>query len=95
MGKTLTKVGNSQAVIIPKEMVNKYKLNKIKLIEKDEGILIVPDQQTLSFQEKVDRLQEHKDRIYKSMKTQSLDPETIEYYENQSFEDVDVDIIDP
>jgi len=94
MSKSLTKVGNSQAVIIPRALINKYRLNTIKLIEKEEGILIVSDQETLSFREKVEKLRESKNRIYKNMKTQSMDPETLDYYENQELGDIDIEIID-
>ena len=94
MSKTLTKVGNSQAVIIPKALIHKYGLDTVNLIEKEEGILIVPDSKKVSFQEKVEKLKSRKNEVYRRMKEQSEDPLIIDYYENQSLEEIDLDIID-
>lgn len=92
--KTLTNVGNSKAVILPKRLIEKYKLDHIILKETEKGILIVPAQD--SFQEKLEALRQQRSKVYERMTAQASDPEAIAYYQSEeALGDVDVDIIDP
>jgi antitoxin component of MazEF toxin-antitoxin module len=94
MTKTLTKVGNSQAVIIPKALIEKYNLHSIHLIEREDGILIVPGTEQISFHEKVRKLRDNKKAVYRRMKDQSSQQDTIDYYKDESVEDIDPEIVD-
>jgi antitoxin component of MazEF toxin-antitoxin module len=91
----LISVGNSQAIILPKNLVEKYKLDKVTLHEVDEGILIKPVHSTKkTFQEKLQDLKINKTAVYARMKAQAEDPETISYYENATLPEIDLDILD-
>ena len=91
--KTLTKVGNSKAVILPKRLIEKYKLDQIILKETEQGILILPAQDSL--QEKLEALRQQRSKVYERMASQANDPEAIAYYQSdEALGDVDVDIID-
>jgi antitoxin component of MazEF toxin-antitoxin module len=96
MIKTLTSVGNSKAVIIPAEMIKKYKLEKVVIEETDEGILIRSAVQHTSFQKAMEKLRKNKAALYKRMESQANDPDTINYYAQvtNNFSDVDPDIIE-
>jgi antitoxin component of MazEF toxin-antitoxin module len=96
MVKTLTTVGNSKAVIIPAEMIKKYKLERVLIEETEDGILIRSAVQSSNFQKEVEKLRKNKAALYKRMAAQANDPETIEYYSKgvNNFSDVDVDIIE-
>ncbi|MEI9921674.1 MAG: AbrB/MazE/SpoVT family DNA-binding domain-containing protein [Bacteroidota bacterium] len=97
MVKALTKVGNSQAVILPKQMIVKFKLGRTVMIEETEdGILIRAVQKETSFQKKLRIARENKDAIYKRMRDQANDPETKAYYADpeNNFGDVAIEIID-
>jgi antitoxin component of MazEF toxin-antitoxin module len=97
MVKKLTKVGNSQAVIIPAQMIARFKLGKKIMIEETEdGILIRAFQKETSFQKGMRYLRANKDAIYKRMKEQANDPMTIAYYANPKniVGDGDLEILD-
>ncbi len=96
MIKTLTSVGNSKAVILPSEMIKKYKLEKVVIEETEEGILIRSAVTDTKFQKAVERLRKNKMALYKRMESQARDPETIQYYAKSAnnFSDVDPDIIE-
>lgn|SRR5688572_19086337 len=96
MVKTLISVGNSKAVILPAEMIKKYKLEKVVIEETDDGILIRSAFQKTNFQKAVEKLRKNKAALYKRIENQVNDPETIKYYEGgvNNFSDVDPDILD-
>lgn len=96
MIKTLTTVGNSKAVILPAEMVKKYKLEKVVIEETEDGILIRSAVQITNFQKAIEKLRKNKAAIYKRIESQANDPETIEYYGKavNNFPDVDLDILE-
>ena len=97
MVKALTQVGNSKAVILPKQMIVKFKLGRTVVIEETEdGILIKAVQKETSFQKKMRIARKNKDAIYKRMREYANDPEVQAYYKNpeNNFSDVDLDIID-
>ena len=96
MIKTLTTVGNSKAVILPAEMVKKYKLEKVVIEETDEGILIRSAIENTNFQKAIEKLRKNKVAIYKRIESQANDPETIDYYGKavNNFSDVDLDILE-
>jgi len=95
MIKTLTNVGNSKAVILPKRLISKYGLKKVVIQETDSGILIKSAEgEEQTFQEKLDKLKKSKKEVYARMKVQAQDPETIAYYENNDFSEIDVDFIE-
>jgi len=94
MIKTLTSVGNSKAVIIPKRLINKYKLTSVIIREAENGILILPAEEHPSFQDKLEDFRKHKKELYARIKEQASDPETIRYYDQESLSEVDVDIIE-
>jgi antitoxin component of MazEF toxin-antitoxin module len=96
MIKTLTMVGNSKAVIIPSEMIKKYKLEKVFIEETDDGILIRSATQSTNFQRAVEKLRKNKVALYKRMAAQATAPETIKYYSKgvNNLSEVDVDIIE-
>jgi antitoxin component of MazEF toxin-antitoxin module len=96
MIKTLTKVGNSKAVILPSELVKKYNLEKVMIEETEDGILIRSAIQKTDFQMAVEKLRQDKDALYKRIESQANEPETIEYYAKSAniFSDVDLDIIE-
>jgi antitoxin component of MazEF toxin-antitoxin module len=97
MVKALTKVGNSKAVILPKQMIVKFKLGRTVMIEEtEEGILIKAIQKENSFQRKLRLARQNKGEIYRRMHEQANDPKTKAWYADpeNNFGDVDVDIID-
>ena len=96
MIKTLTSVGNSKAVILPSEMVKKYKLEKVIIEETDEGILIRSAVLDTNFQKAIEKLRKNKAALYKRIESQANDPETINYYAKSAnnFSDVDPDILE-
>ena len=96
MIKTLTSVGNSKAVILPSEMIKKYNLEKVLLEETEDGILIRSAQQNSDFQKTLEKLKRNKAAVYKRIKTQASDPETLKYYSGKSnnFADVDPDLLE-
>lgn len=96
MIKTLTTVGNSKAVILPSALVKRYKMKKVTIEATEEGILIRPVETKTSFQKKMEFARKHKAAIYKQMEQEASNPETIAFYNNpnNTFEDVDPDIIE-
>jgi antitoxin component of MazEF toxin-antitoxin module len=96
MIKTLTSVGNSKAVILPAEMIKKYKLHKVVIEETEEGILIRSAVAETNLQKAVEKLRKNKASVYKRMASQANDPETIKYYKMVAshVSDVDLDIIE-
>lgn len=96
MVKTLTSVGNSKAVIIPSEMIKKYKLEKVIIEETEDGILIRSAIQHTNFQKAIEKLRKNKAAIYKKIESQANDPETINYYAQaaHNLSDVDLDIFE-
>lgn len=97
MVKGLTKVGNSQAVILPKQMIVKFKLGRTVMIEEtEEGILIKAIQKETSFQRKLRLARKNKEAIYKRMKKDANDPEIQAYYSDpkNTLDDVDQEILD-
>ena len=96
MIKTLTSVGNSKAVILPADMVRKYKLEKVVIEETEDGILIRPVVQHTSFQKAVEKLRRKKAAVYRRIETQAQEPETRAYYAKSAnnFSDVDPDTLE-
>jgi antitoxin component of MazEF toxin-antitoxin module len=96
MVKTLTKLGNSKALIIPSELIKKYGLDEVILEEKPEGILIRSNNPVTSFQKSVDELRQYKSEIYERIESQANEPDTIAYYKRpeNDLSDIDLDIID-
>lgn len=96
MIKTLTSVGNSKAVILPAEMIKKYKLQKVVIEETEEGILIRSAVAETNLQKAVEKLRKNKAAVYKRMASQANDLETIKYYKKvaSDFSDVDLDIVE-
>ena len=90
MEKTLIKVGNSRAIVLPNHMVDKYHLDKVTIQEVEEGILIKPASSSQSFQAKLAQLKRNKQQIYKQIKIEAEDPETIAFYEHETLPDVDL-----
>jgi antitoxin component of MazEF toxin-antitoxin module len=96
MIKTLTKVGNSKAVILPSAMVKRFKLKRVTIEATEEGILIRPVVTKTGFQKKMELARKNKAAIYKQMEKEANDPRTIAFYNNSNntFEDIDLDIIE-
>ncbi|SFT54951.1 hypothetical protein SAMN04489724_1277 [Algoriphagus locisalis] len=96
MVKTLTKLGNSKALIIPAELIKKYGLDEVILEEKAEGILIRSAKDISSFQKAVDDLRLYKTEIYERIESQANEPDTIAYYKNSTnnLSDIDLDIVE-
>jgi antitoxin component of MazEF toxin-antitoxin module len=96
MIKTLINVGNSKAVILPSEMIKKYKLEKVFIEETNEGILIRSVTQTSNFEKALDKLKRNKISLYNRIESQANDPETIKYYrkEANNFSEVEPDIME-
>lgn len=96
MVKTLTSVGNSKAVILPAELVKKYKLEKVVIEDTEDGILIRPAVQDTGFHRTVEKLRKNKTTLYKRIASQASDPETIKHYtkSDHNFSEVDTDIIE-
>lgn len=96
MIKTLTSVGNSKAVILPAEMVKKYKLDKVVIEETEDGILIRSAVKDSNFHKAIEKLRENKAAIYKRIESQANEPETVKYYGKRAnnFSNVDPDIIE-
>lgn len=93
MIKTLTNVGNSKAVIIPKRLIEKFKLEKVVIQETDEGILIrSAEGEEETFQEKLQQLRKNKKDVYSRMKSQAQNPDTLAYYQNSDITEIDIDI---
>ena len=96
MIKTLTTVGNSKAVIIPAEMIKKYKLEKVVIEETEDGILIRSAVQDTDFQKAVEKLRKYKTTLYKRIESQANEPETIAYYSKSAnnLSDIDLNILE-
>jgi antitoxin component of MazEF toxin-antitoxin module len=94
MIKTLTNVGNSKALILPKRLVNKYKLDQVSIRETDEGILIVPAKAKPDFHERLEKLRKNKKVVYERIAKQASDPETNKYYAREALHEIDTDIIE-
>ncbi len=94
MIKTLTTIGNSKAVIIPKRLIEKYHLHKVIIQETEEGILILPATDKPTFQEKLETLRKNRKTVYSRMKVQADNPETISYYEKKDLSEIDLDIVE-
>lgn len=83
MIKKLTKVGNSKAVILPAQMIIKFKLGKTVMIkETEEGILITSTKKETLFQRELRKYRENKEQIKKEMKAAAESPEAQAYYAN-------------
>lgn len=96
MVKSLTKVGNSKAVIIPKQMIAKFKFGRTVMIEETEnGILIRAVQKETSFQRKLRALHSNKEEIKRKFRQAANDPRVQAYYKNSDniFDDVQ-DLVD-
>ncbi|MDZ4714876.1 MAG: AbrB/MazE/SpoVT family DNA-binding domain-containing protein [Cytophagales bacterium] len=95
MIKTLTRVGNSKAIILPAEMIKKYKLDKVVIEETEEGILIRSARSDTHLQLAIEKLRKNKAAVYKRMESQAKHPETITYYGKRSnnMSDIDLDIL--
>lgn len=89
-------MGNSKAIILPSEMIKKYRLEKVVIEETDDGILIRSAAKSTSFQKAIEKLRKNKAALYKRIESQANDPETIKFYAGtaNSFSDVDPDIIE-
>lgn len=96
MRKKLTSVGNSKAVILPAEMIKKYKLAEGDLIieETEAGILIKSSKEASLFSEALERLRSKKSEVYQRMLDQASDPATQTYYAGTGLKDVDTEVID-
>lgn len=96
MIKTLTTVGNSKALILPAEMVKRYKLEKVTIEETEDGILIRSAVQETNFQKAADKLKKNKTALYKRIESQANEPDTIAYYSKSAnnLSDVDLDILE-
>ncbi|MEQ8807986.1 MAG: AbrB/MazE/SpoVT family DNA-binding domain-containing protein [Imperialibacter sp.] len=96
MVKSLTTVGNSQAIILPKHLIEKYHLEKVTLEETSEGILIRPHKSADNpFQKKVEAARASKAQIYERMRAAANDPEIIDFYQQESQSaDIDLNISD-
>jgi len=93
MLKTLTNVGNSKAIILPKRLIEKYNLDQVIIEETSKGILILPA--SGSFEQKLNELKKQKKEVNALIKQQAEDPETISYYKGfESLGDIDVEVID-
>ena len=86
-------MGNSKSVILPSEMIKKYNLEKVLIEETEEGILIRSAVQNSDFQKTLEKLKRNKAAVYKRIKSQANDPETIKYYSKgaNNFAEVDLD----
>lgn len=95
MIKSLTTVGNSKAVILPKRLIEKYELEEIELQETPDGILVrSAKDKTLSFHDKLEALRKDKKKIYSQMKSQADDAETRRLYDQTDLDKVDVEILE-
>lgn len=94
MIKTLASVGNSKAVVLPAEMVKKYKLDKVVIEETEEGILIRPVTSPSKFEKAISKLRKNKTVVYKRMESQANTRETISYYKKVAKTEVDIDILE-
>lgn len=96
MVKSLTTVGNSQAIILPKHLIEKYHLERVTLEETSEGILIRPHTSSENlFQKKIAAARASKAQIYESMRAAAKDPEIINFYQQESqWADIDLNISD-
>ncbi len=96
MVKTLTKVGNSKALIIPADLIKKYGLEEVILEETEEGILIKSAITVSDFQKSVNELREKKRELYARIESQANEPETIAYYgkSENNLSEIDLDIIE-
>ena len=94
MTKTLTTVGNSKALILPKRLIDKYHLDHVTIHEVEQGILIKPVTVPPSFQDQLAQLRENKQQIYATIKQQAEEAEIIAYYNNEALPDIDLDVAD-
>lgn len=93
MEKSLITVGNSKAVILPKQLVDKFQLDQVSIREVEQGILIAPAGQP-SFHDRLEGLRRDKDQIYQRMKAQAQESEAIACYDTEALPDIDLDVED-
>jgi antitoxin component of MazEF toxin-antitoxin module len=96
MKKKLTPVGNSKAVILPADMIRKYKLTEGEVIieETERGILIRPSEQASPFAKALDLLRKKKYEVYRRMEAEANDPATHAHYASRDLDDLDTEIYD-
>ena len=95
MIKSLTKVGNSRAVILPAQMIAKFKFGRTVMIEEtEEGILIRAVRKETNYQKMLKKARENKEEIYRQIEKAANSPEAKAFYSNpeNNFSDADPDL---
>lgn len=97
MIKSLSKVGNSKALILPADLIKKHRLETVSIEETEDGLLIKSVRKTKSaFEKKLDLLKKNKKTIYSKMKSQANEKATKALYDNNEYTmgNIALDIID-
>jgi antitoxin component of MazEF toxin-antitoxin module len=89
-------VGNSKALILPADLIKKYDLEKVIIEETEDGILIRSANRQTGFQKTLEKLRKNKSALYKRIRSQAENAETLKYYSQRTvnFSDVDTDIVE-
>jgi antitoxin component of MazEF toxin-antitoxin module len=96
MKGTLRKIGNSRGIIIPNDLIRKYRLERVNIRETDEGILLVPVDSKDDFSKKLEQMRIQQSHWLSEMKKAAEDENTQKYYRKESEEmgDVDIEILE-
>ena len=93
MEAKIRKIGNSRGLIIPHLLIEKYKLEKVRFKETEQGILLVAIQEKSGFRTKLDELRRTKSQWQATMRKDANDPDIIAHYRSESQELGDIDIM--
>ena len=91
MEADIRKIGNSKGIIIPRILIDKYDLKKVRFEETKDGILLVSIDQKSHFAKKMEELRKKKDEWSSQMRVDANDPEIIAHYKSEAKEMGDVD----
>lgn len=95
METKVRKIGNSNGVILPKTLIEKYNLTDVVIEDNGDGIVIRPAN-TSMFQIKLAEVKRNKEKIYSKMETQAGEDSVRDFYTKEAIElgEIDFEILD-
>jgi len=95
METKVRKIGNSNGVILPKALIDKYNLTNVIIEDHGDGIVIRPANTSL-FQIKLAEVKRNKEKIYSKMETQAGEDSVKDFYSQEAIElgEIDFEILD-
>jgi antitoxin component of MazEF toxin-antitoxin module len=95
METKVRKIGNSNGVILPKILIDKYNLTDVVIEDNGDGIVIRPAN-TSMFQIKLAEAKRNKEKIYSKMEAQAGEEGVKDFYTKEAIEygEIDNEILD-